>query len=269
MLDFTSFFYIWFLGFHWKLAKQIFPNVFPTNAGNFTCLAGFFSLMLEILHACRESGRNGVQAGDSLSMRESWKPCDLSMFQKLRHSNTCNEDKSCTKYGWPDQSQRKLTVALTTIIVLIHGEPSNEKNKTKQNKNKPKTKNKNKNKNKTKQKTKKKQKQKQNSRYFSHIQSILAIIVLMHGEPGNGNTHLTFHIFNVFNHRKSHETRARKRKNHVTFHIFKAFNHPIALIHGQPRNGKLTLLFTYSKYSTTIVLIHREPRNGKLALLFT
>ena len=35
----------------------------------------FFSLMREILHSCRESGRNSVQAGDSLSMRESWKPC--------------------------------------------------------------------------------------------------------------------------------------------------------------------------------------------------
>ena len=33
--------------------------------------------MREILHAWRESGRNSVQAGDSLSMRESWKPCFL------------------------------------------------------------------------------------------------------------------------------------------------------------------------------------------------
>ena len=47
---------------------------FPTDAGDFTYLAGFFSLMWEILHACWETGRNGVQAGDSLSMRESWKP---------------------------------------------------------------------------------------------------------------------------------------------------------------------------------------------------
>ena len=31
--------------------------------------------MREILHAWRESGRNSDQAGDSLSMRESWKPC--------------------------------------------------------------------------------------------------------------------------------------------------------------------------------------------------
>ena len=51
---------------------------FPTDAGDFTCLAGFFPLMWEILHACRESGRNSVQAGDSLSMRESWKPCAYS-----------------------------------------------------------------------------------------------------------------------------------------------------------------------------------------------
>ena len=48
---------------------------FPTDAGDFTCLAGYFSVMWEILYACQESGRNTVQAGDSLSMRESWKPC--------------------------------------------------------------------------------------------------------------------------------------------------------------------------------------------------
>ena len=36
----------------------------------------------------------------------------LSVFQKLRHSDTCNRVKSCTKHGRPDQSQRKLTVAL-------------------------------------------------------------------------------------------------------------------------------------------------------------
>ena len=36
----------------------------------------------------------------------------LSVFQKLGHSNTCNQVKSCTKHGRPNQSQRKLTVAL-------------------------------------------------------------------------------------------------------------------------------------------------------------
>ena len=35
----------------------------------------FFPLIREILHAWRESRRNSVQAGDSLSMREGWKPC--------------------------------------------------------------------------------------------------------------------------------------------------------------------------------------------------
>ena len=34
------------------------------------------------------------------------------MFQKLRHSDTCNQVKSCTKHGRPDQSQRELNVAL-------------------------------------------------------------------------------------------------------------------------------------------------------------
>ena len=38
-------------------------------------LTGIFSLIREILHSWRESGRNNVQAGDSLLMRESWKPC--------------------------------------------------------------------------------------------------------------------------------------------------------------------------------------------------
>ena len=38
-------------------------------------LGGIFSLVREILHAWRESGRNSARAGDSLSMRESWKPC--------------------------------------------------------------------------------------------------------------------------------------------------------------------------------------------------
>ena len=58
-----------------------FLMYFSTDAGDFTCLAGFFSLMWEILHACRESGRNSVQAGDSLSMRESWKPCIKPMHK--------------------------------------------------------------------------------------------------------------------------------------------------------------------------------------------
>ena len=57
-----------------NLQGNYFLRFFPTEAGDFTCLAGFFSLMWEILQACRESGRNRVQAGDSLSMRESWKP---------------------------------------------------------------------------------------------------------------------------------------------------------------------------------------------------
>ena len=65
-----------------KICKVIiFLNFFPTDAGDFTCLEGFFSLMSEILHAWRESGRNSVQAGDSLSMRESWKLC-ISILNK-------------------------------------------------------------------------------------------------------------------------------------------------------------------------------------------
>ena len=84
MLNFTSFLKsklicIFFGGVACLLAYEnlqgnYFKVFFPADAGDFTCLAGFFSLMWEILHASRESGRNSVQAGDSLSMRESWKP---------------------------------------------------------------------------------------------------------------------------------------------------------------------------------------------------
>ena len=63
------------------LQGNYFLRFFPTDVGDFTCLAGFFSLMWEILHACRESGRNSVQEGDSLSMRESWKPCCLGLSE--------------------------------------------------------------------------------------------------------------------------------------------------------------------------------------------
>ena len=35
------------------------------------------------------------------------------MFQNLRHSDTCDQVKSCTKRGRSGQSQRELTVALT------------------------------------------------------------------------------------------------------------------------------------------------------------
>ena len=37
----------------------------------------------------------------------------LSVFQKLQHSDTCSQVKSCTKHGRPNQFQRKLTVAST------------------------------------------------------------------------------------------------------------------------------------------------------------
>ena len=46
------------------------------------------------------------------------------MFQKLRHSDTCNQVKSCTKHGRPNQSQRKLNVALkadcTIQLMFFH-----------------------------------------------------------------------------------------------------------------------------------------------------
>ena len=38
-----------------NLKGNYFLRFFPTDAGDFTCLAGFFSLTWEIFHACRES----------------------------------------------------------------------------------------------------------------------------------------------------------------------------------------------------------------------
>ena len=87
MLDFTSFFKSKLISIYdfWGCIENwqgnYFLMFFPTDAGEFTCLAGFFSFMWEILHACRESGRNSVQAGDSLSMRESWKPCIIFLVR--------------------------------------------------------------------------------------------------------------------------------------------------------------------------------------------
>ena len=49
----------------------IFKGFFPLVREALYAWRDFFSLMQEILHAWE----NSVQAGDSLSMRESWKPC--------------------------------------------------------------------------------------------------------------------------------------------------------------------------------------------------
>ena len=44
-----------------KICKVIIIlKFFPTGAGDFICLARFVSLMQEMLHAWRESGRNSV-----------------------------------------------------------------------------------------------------------------------------------------------------------------------------------------------------------------
>ena len=44
------------------------------DAWDFTCLAGCFAFMREILHAWCESMRNSVQAWDTCPLRESWQP---------------------------------------------------------------------------------------------------------------------------------------------------------------------------------------------------
>ena len=80
-------------------------------------------------------------------------------------------------------------------------------------------------------------------------------------------THVIFHIFRAYNHHSSHTWRAKKWKTHVTFHVFKV-SITIDLIHGEPRNEKLTLLFTNSKHLATFVLRHGEPRNGNTNVTF-
>ena len=48
-----------------------------------------------------------------------FKDYHLSVFQKLRHSDTCKQVESCTKHGRPDQSQRELTVALNISLLQL------------------------------------------------------------------------------------------------------------------------------------------------------
>ena len=63
-----------FGGFIENWQNKCFLMFFPLMREILHAWRDFCSLMWEILHACRESGRNSVLAGDSLSMRESWKP---------------------------------------------------------------------------------------------------------------------------------------------------------------------------------------------------
>ena len=91
---------------------------FPTGAGDLTYLAGFFfSLMQEILHAWREIGRNSVQAGDSLSMRESWKPC-RSRREKCNFQNQFVQLPGFCRHFTENQCFISNKI-LTTIICLF------------------------------------------------------------------------------------------------------------------------------------------------------
>ena len=124
MLNFTSFlksnlicmiFWVACLITYENLQGNYFLRFFPTDAGDFTCLAGLLSLMWEILHACRESGRNSVQAGDSLSMRESWKPCVPSYWVfKYQKRQPCNSTKRMgpKKHGKWNQIAQQMTVVI-------------------------------------------------------------------------------------------------------------------------------------------------------------
>ena len=61
-----------------NLQGNYFLRLFSHLSGRLYILGGIFSLMQEILHAWRESGRNSVQAGNSLNAGE------LEALQKLK-----------------------------------------------------------------------------------------------------------------------------------------------------------------------------------------
>ena len=52
-------------------------------------------------------GRHFCSWNYCLMLNYQFKNYHLSVFQKWQHSNTCNQVKSCTKHGRPDQSQRE------------------------------------------------------------------------------------------------------------------------------------------------------------------
>ena len=73
------------------------------DAWDFTCLAGCFAFMREILHAWHESMRNSVQAWGSRSMRESWQPCfgetyratQIQKSYQTQHVQFCSKVVQC------------------------------------------------------------------------------------------------------------------------------------------------------------------------------
>ena len=55
---------------------------------------------------------------EDVSVSGTNKDYRLSVFQKLQYYDTCNQVKSCTKHGRPNQSQRKQTVALNAQCLV-------------------------------------------------------------------------------------------------------------------------------------------------------
>ena len=54
-----------------------------------------------------------------LLLNAKFKDYHLSVFQKLRYSDTCNQVKSCTKHGRPGQSHHELTIFLMEVHYTI------------------------------------------------------------------------------------------------------------------------------------------------------
>ena len=67
----------------WNLQGNYFLSFFAHWCGRFYTgilhAWRYFVFIRDILHAWRESRRNSIQAGDYPSMRESWKPCHISI----------------------------------------------------------------------------------------------------------------------------------------------------------------------------------------------
>ena len=67
----------------------------------------------------RHFERHFCDWSNCLMLRYSFKDYHLSLSQKLRNSDTCNQVKNCTKHGRLDQSHKKPTVAFNNIYIFF------------------------------------------------------------------------------------------------------------------------------------------------------
>ena len=110
MLDFTPFLNLnWlvydFGGLHWKLARQLFPNIFPHWCGRFHMLGGIFSIDVgdfTCLPGEREKwcpgGRLPLNAGEleALDLHELWK----YLYKVYLSISPCIQIVKCVFWIW-------------------------------------------------------------------------------------------------------------------------------------------------------------------------